>query len=200
MFSGIVETLGVITKIQNINEAKTLTISPQMSFDDLNLGDSIAVNGVCLTLINFQDNSFQVTVVQETLRVSTLNQLTEGSQVNLERSLKFNGRVGGHYVQGHVDAVGEILDWQKDSSGAIMARISIPKILSKYIINKGFITIDGMSITVIEALDDEFSVTFIPHTQQATITQHYQKGTWVNIEVDSIGKYIEKLVTIRQLS
>lgn len=196
MFNGIVETKGVVKKIELKDGCHELTIAPQLLFDDLTLGDSIAVNGVCLTITHFTATEFKVTVVPETLRCSNLKNLKENHLVNLERSLKLGARIGGHFVQGHVDGTGEILEIKSDASKALLVKIAIPANLAKYIIAKGFITIDGMSITVIHANMDWFTVTFIPYTQEITITQHYALNQLVNIEVDMLGKYIEKLAGV----
>lgn len=194
MFGGIVETTGTIHSITREGDCIHFTISPALPFDDLAIGDSVAVNGVCLTVTQFSSNTFNVTAVPETLRLTNLGSLAEKSLVNLERSLKVNARLGGHFVQGHVDAVGEIFEITPDGKNALLARIRVPETLAKYIVRKGYIGIDGMSITVIDAIDDWFSVTFIPHTQAATVVNQYQIGTYVNIEVDMMGKYLEKLL------
>lgn len=195
MFSGIVETLGHILAITSESACKHFKIAPLLKFDDLSIGDSIAVNGICLTVRQFDADSFQVTAVPETLRLSNLDRLAVGSKVNLERSLKVTARLGGHFVQGHIDGLGRIIDLKQDSaSTALIARIALPAHLTKYIIPKGFVAIDGMSITVIESDVESFTVTFIPHTQTVTLTQDYALHTELNIEVDMMGKYIEKIL------
>ena len=195
MFNGIVETTGKISDL-TINEGcKHFTIYPQITFEDLVIGESMAVNGVCLTITDFTHQSFNVTAVPETLRLTNLDQLIVGSAVNLERSLKLNSRMGGHYVQGHVDGLGQILEMNHDqNSEAWLVKISLPPSLAKYVVAKGYIGLDGMSITVIDAMPEWFTVTFIPHTQQVTIVNQYQKDQFINIEVDMMGKYIEKLL------
>lgn len=193
MFSGIVELIGYITAIEMHNGCKNLCIQPTSPFDDLTIGDSVSINGICLTVTHFTDTHFNVTVVPETLRLTNLNHLNVNDPVNLERSLKVGSRIGGHYVQGHVDGVGEILDITNDNSNALLVKISIPERLAKYVVNKGYITLDGMSITVIEAHSNWFTVTFIPHTQDVTVTNRYIVGSKINIEVDILGKYVEKL-------
>jgi riboflavin synthase len=194
MFSGIVETIGFIKQLVNLQDCLQLTISPQLSFTDLHIGDSVSVNGVCLTVTRFDATSFDVTIVPETLRLTNLGNLEINSLVNLERALPANGRFGGHYVQGHVDGIAEIIDLTIDGKQALLVTIKTTPALSKYIVNKGYITLDGMSITVIKAKADAFTVTFIPHTQAATIVQHYQIGTQINLEVDILAKYVEKLL------
>jgi riboflavin synthase len=197
MFSGIVETVGNILDIQIIEGCKKLSISPKNNFDDLVIGESISVNGVCLTVTDFSHDIFHVTAVPETLRLTNLNHLDIGSSVNLERSLKLNSRLGGHYVQGHVDGMGQILEIKNDHSNAWLVKINVPEKLAKYLVAKGYIALDGMSITIIQAEPDWITVTFIPHTQEVTITQHYACGQWINIEVDIMGKYIEKLLGVQ---
>lgn len=194
MFSGIVETIGIIIDLQRVDGCKNFTILPQQIFDDIAIGDSIAINGVCLTVTELTNESFNVTVVPETLRLTNLNHLVIGDKVNAERSLKVNSRLSGHLVQGHVDAMGEILEIENDHSSALLVKISLPKKLSHYVISKGYIGLDGMSITVINATPTWFSVTFIPHTQAVTIINQYHKGSLINIEVDMVGKYIEKIL------
>lgn len=196
MFNGIVETVGIIKQIQAKAACIDFTITTKEIFHDLFVGESIAVNGVCLTVTSFSENTFNVTAVPETLRISNLGDLIEGRLVNIERSMKANSRIGGHYVQGHVDGVGEVLELQTDGDAALLVTIKIPSILAKYIVNKGYIALDGMSITVIHSVDDWFTVTFIPHTQQVTIINQYCKGTKINIEVDILSKYVEKLLGV----
>lgn len=189
MFSGIVETTGKILQIKEEELRKHFTIKPSISFDDIKIGDSIAINGICLTTVQISEDFFTVTAVQETLQRTNLNFLTLNSSINLERALKYSDRMGGHYVQGHIDAMGQIL-----SITDLLTTISVPPHLSKYLVNKGFITMDGMSITVIHANSDHFTVTLIPHTRDVTIAKDYKKDDWINLEVDIIGKHIEKLI------
>jgi riboflavin synthase len=194
MFSGIVETIGLVSFIKMNPSQIDISITPQTLFSDINIGDSVAVNGVCLTVTNFVNNTFTATIVPETMRLTNLGMLQVGSKVNLERSLPVNGRIGGHYVQGHIDACAEIIDLQKDGQNALLLKISIPERFAKYIVDKGYIAIDGMSITIIKAAANWFSVTLIPHTQDATIVNQYQMGQRLNLEVDILGKYVEKLL------
>lgn len=194
MFSGIVTAIGIIQRILTQTDAIDFVIRIPDTFSDLTLGESIAVNGVCLTVTGFSQTSMNVTAVPETLRVTNLGQLTATSLVNLERSITLTTRLGGHYVQGHVDAVGEVLDIQTVGPTALLVKISVPLALGKYIVRKGYITLDGMSITVIDTALSWFTVTFIPHTQQVTVVSQYQKGSKINLEVDILGKYIEKLM------
>ncbi len=195
MFSGIVSAVGIIQHILTKKDCIDFVILVPETFTDLTIGESIAVNGVCLTVTHFSESCMYVTAVPQTLRVTTLCELTENSVVNLERSITINTRLGGHYVQGHVDVVGEILDIKSDGDAAILVKIGMPENLSKYVVRKGYITLDGMSITVIDTATNYFTVTFIPHTQQVTIVNQYRIGSKINLEVDILGKYIEKLIT-----
>ena len=194
MFGGIVETLGIVSSIKISPSYLDISIAPQKNFSDIALGDSIAVNGVCLTVTAFTDTTFTAMVVPETMRLTNLNDLVIGSKVNLERALPVNGRIGGHYVQGHVDAFTHIIDVKNDGDNALLVKFATPSSLAKYLVNKGYIAIDGMSLTIIEAKPDWFSVTFIPHTQGVTVVNQYQVGSRVNLEVDILGKYLEKLL------
>jgi len=194
MFSGIVECIGYITSIIMQDGCKHLSIKPSIPFNDLKIGDSVAINGICLTVTSFTDTHFNVTVVPETLRLTNLNDLANGDVINLERSLKLGSRMGGHYVQGHVDGTGEILEIKQDEkSTALLVKISLPEKLANYVVNKGYITLDGMSITIIEATNNFFTVTFIPHTQEVTIVNQYQPGKKINIETDIFGRYVERI-------
>jgi riboflavin synthase len=194
MFSGIVEGLGTIIQLSLSEGCKHFVIAPEQPFDDLTVGDSVSVNGVCLTVTSFTSDTFHVTAVPETLRLTNLDYLAEGEKVNLERAMKLNARVGGHYVQGHVDGTGEILEIEHDNSNALLVKIGMPQAFAKYMVNKGYIAIDGMSITIINATPEWFTVTFIPHTQAVTVVNQYKKGTKVNLEVDMAAKQLEKLL------
>lgn len=199
MFSGIVETLGIIHAILKKNDLYYLTIRPQLHFDDLRIGDSVAVNGTCLTVtaITKEANGeyqFDVEVVPETLRLTNLVDCKKESEVNLERSLQIGARLGGHFVQGHVDGIGKIVGIQSDGELALLVTIDVPKPLMPYIISKGFITLDGMSLTIVSLTEQTMTVTLIPHTQKVTVAKHYQVGSKINIEVDMMSKYIEKFL------
>lgn len=198
MFTGIIETIGIIHAITPQNDCIELIIRPHQIFDDLSIGDSLAVNGVCLTLthIDLFQNLFYVTVVPETLRVTNLDQLKINSEVNLERALKIGSRLNGHFVQGHVDTTAQISDIHPDGKGAWLVKFSLPSQYTCYLINKGFVAIDGMSITVIEAAEKYFTVTFIPHTIHETIVHNYQQNDYVNIEVDMTAKSLQKLLPL----
>lgn len=193
MFSGIVETIGVIQQLTYVGDCLQATIFPKIAWDDLKIGDSVSVNGVCLTVTQFTTKGFSTTMVPQTLRLTNLQRLKVGDAVNLERALKASDRIGGHYVQGHVDGVGEIIDIRAEGD-AQLVKMRIPEQLTKYLVDKGYVALDGMSITLINVQRDTFTVTFIPHTQQATIISHYQLGTKINIEVDILSKFVEKLL------
>lgn len=196
MFNGIVETTAIVLVIENDGDCKKLILSPHLPFSDLQLGESIAVNGVCLTVTHFDSRTFTVTVVPETLKLTNLDKIKIKDEVNIERSLQTNARISGHYVQGHVDNMGTLLELEKvtSTSPALLAKISLPPELAKYVVKKGYIALDGMSITVIDVGPNYFTVTFIPHTQAVTIINTYKIGQSINIEVDMMSKYIEKLM------
>jgi riboflavin synthase len=194
MFTGIVETIGDIVQIISVKGCKYFTIMPHLPLNDWAIGDSVSINGVCLTVIEFTDRDFKVAAVPETLRLTNLDQLAIHHFVNIERSLKVNARLGGHYIQGHIDGTGEILELSSDQGDALLAKIAIAPQLSKYIVNKAYIGLDGMSITVIHSEPSWFTVTFIPHTQKITITHTYQVGHMINVETDILGKYVEKML------
>lgn len=193
MYSGIVEILGIVTEVTDGDQIKNLTIAAPGILSDCKVGDSLNVNGVCLTVIDFDKEYFKVNVVSETLRKTNLGGLKIGSIVNLERCINATTRIGGHYIQGHVDMPICILEIQPEGE-AWNVIFSLPIDLRKYIVKKGFVGLDGMSITVVDVGDDWFSVTFIPHTQAVTIVKNYQVGTLVNLEVDMIAKYIENMM------
>jgi riboflavin synthase len=196
MFSGIVEEIGTVATIQHRPGGMTLTIQARDVLNEARIGDSIALNGVCLTIVRYDTETFDVELAPETLRKTSLGRLQVWSAVNLERSLAASGRIGGHIVQGHVDATGEVIRLQPDGE-AIMATFRAPVTLLKYIVPKGYIAVDGMSLTVVETGADWFSISFIPHTCAVTIVHHYTPGFLVNLEVDILGKYVEKLLASR---
>ena len=188
MFTGIVEELGTVGSIRS----GVLTVDASFILEDLHVKDSICVNGACLTVTELTGTGFQVDVVPETLRRTNLGELMSGSKVNLERSLQMGGRLGGHIVQGHVDCTGEISSITEDGD-AYLYSFAVPSELSKYIVQKGFICVDGISLTVVDCSDDEFTVTLIPYTREHTVLGAKSEGYKVNLEADIIAKYIEKL-------
>ena len=188
MFTGIVEELGTVGSIRS----GVLTVDASFILEDLHVKDSICVNGACLTVTELTGTGFQVDVVPETLRRTNLGELMSGSKVNLERSLQMGGRLGGHIVQGHVDCTGEISSITEDGD-AYLYSFAVPSELSKYIVQKGFICVDGISLTVVDCADDEFTVTLIPYTREHTVLGAKSEGYKVNLEADIMAKYIEKL-------
>lgn len=196
MFSGIVTTDGGVVSdcCDSPPGHKTITIQTTAPLT-CKVGDSMSVNGVCLTVTKHSINTFECTLVPETLQRSTLSTLQIGQTVNLEASLNYGAAIGGHMVQGHVDDVAQIIALETDHQTSLLCTFRPRNLnLMRYVIDKGFIAIDGMSITVIRALADSFTVTFIPHTREHTIVKNYHLGSWVNIEVDQMAKYIEKIV------
>lgn len=198
MFTGIVEEIGKISHIKNGIRSKVLQISANKILEDINLGDSIAVNGVCLTVTGYDNKSFSVDVMNETLQRSSLSNVKNGIKVNLERAMSANGRFGGHIVSGHIDSTGKISNITKDDN-AIIYEIKCGKDITKYIIEKGSIAIDGISLTVIYVSNDKFAVSIIPHTATNTILSDKRVGDIVNLENDCIGKYVEKILLERQI-
>jgi riboflavin synthase len=194
MFTGLIEEIGTISAITKGEKQFTLTISAQKVLEDVAIGDSIAVNGVCLTVTTATGHQFTVDAVPETLAKTNLGDLAEGAPVNLERSATPSTRLGGHYVQGHVDATGTISAFREDAE-ALWVTIKAPAEQMKYIVTKGYITIDGTSLTVVDTGDDWFTITLIPHTQEHITLPGKSVGDRVNLEVDIIAKYVEKLVT-----
>jgi len=197
MFTGIIEEIGTIKNIQKGKNSAVLTVQAKIVLEDLKIGDSIAVNGICLTVISFDNNSFNADVMHETLNRSSLTQLKAGSFVNLERAMLANGRFGGHIVAGHIDGVGKIIQIKKDDT-AIWYTIKTEKSILRYIVEKGSIAIDGISLTVAKVNSDSFSISAIPHTISQTILSKSKVGSIVNLENDIIGKYVEKLLKPEQ--
>lgn len=196
MFTGIIEEVGVIDSIKKGTRSSKLWISGEKIFEDLKLGDSVAVNGVCLTVSHFKGKIFEADVMSETLSRSSLGNLKVGSSVNLERAMAANGRFGGHIVSGHIDGVGSIFKMQRDDN-AVWIGIKTDMKLSRYIIEKGSIAIDGISLTVARESEGEFWVSIIPHTGAETTLLKKQLGDIVNLENDVIGKYVERFVNYK---
>lgn len=193
MFTGIIEDIGRIESIEAINKhaGLLLTIASEKMVSDVNLGDSISVNGICLTVTNFTDTNFQVEVMPETIAKTSLEGIANNSRVNLERAMKANARFGGHIVSGHIDGIGKITAIEADGI-ANWYTVQTSEPLMRYIIMKGSIAIDGTSLTVAGVEGDTFKVSIIPHTSEQTIFSTYQVGTIVNLENDIVGKYIEQ--------
>ncbi len=196
MFSGIVEEVGRVAHIETRDGLYVFQIRADTVLKGTHVGDSLAVNGVCLTVTSLSPTTFTVEVVPETLRRTNLRYLKVGHSVNLERSLAVGGRIGGHFVQGHVDDVGVVQAQHPDGESVVM-RFTAPEHVMRYVVPKGFIAIDGVSLTVVERDDDSFTVAFIPHTLSHTVAGRYQIGTVVNLEADIVGKYVVHWLTSR---
>ena len=200
MFTGIVEELGKVVEQQNLGDATRMVISGPLVSSDARHGDSIAVNGVCLTVVEvLAEGRFSADVMAETLKRSSLGALEQGSAVNLERAAAVDSRLGGHIVQGHVDGTGQVLA-RTPSEHWEVVRISVPATLSRYIVEKGSITVDGISLTVAGLGDDWFEVSLIPTTLALTTLGRAPVGSTVNLEVDVIAKYVERLLSARDVS
>ena len=193
MFTGIVESMGRVRGIKRGAQSFQIDIQAEAILDDVKLGDSIAVNGVCLTVTNYDSQHFTADVMPETMDKTTLKHLKSGEYVNLERALRVGDRMGGHIVQGHVDAVGVIKAKEKRDI-AYVYTIKAPAEVLHYTVPKGSITVDGVSLTVIDVLPDSFTVSLIPHSADQTILGRKQAGDYVNLESDILGRYIEKLL------
>lgn len=198
MFTGIIEEIGTIKSINSTGISSQLCISANKILEDTKIGDSIAVNGVCLTVTSIKSNLFTADVMAETLRRSNLGSLLPQSKVNLERAMPANGRFGGHIVSGHIDGTGTIVE-TKPEGNAVWIKINCSDNLLKYIIHKGSITIDGISLTVAKVTDSDFSVSIIPHTAANTTLLQKKSGDVVNLENDVVGKYIEKLLSFQKI-
>ncbi len=194
MFTGIIQSIGKIITITPGSVDTRLSVDVgDMAFDDVEMGESISINGACMTVVAFNENSFSADVSRESLAVTTLGRLKTGSAVNLERAMRLSDRLGGHLVSGHVDGVGQIT--QRVTEGrSIKFGIRVPDELAKYIAHKGSVCVDGVSLTVNEVNGSEFSLQIIPHTLQETIFSDYSVGEEVNIEVDIIARYLERLL------
>ena len=193
MFTGIIEEVGTVKAVNRSGASSFIEIQAKKVLEDVNIGDSIALNGVCLTVTHFGGGVFRADIMNETLSRSSLGCLTSGSPVNLERAMAANGRFGGHIVSGHIDGTGTITDIRNDGI-AVWYTVAAPPELLRYIVEKGSIAIDGISLTVAKVTDTSFSVSVIPHTAAKTILGSKKKGDIVNLENDIIGKYVEKLL------
>ena len=194
MFTGLIEATGSVANLERSSNLCRLRINSTLAQLDLKLGESIAVNGVCLTLTSWDRNSFTADVSSETLEVSTLGKLHSGSLVNLERALRLCDRLGGHIVSGHVDAIGQLLSRASEGE-AQRLEFSLPTEISRFVAPKGSITIDGISLTVNQVLGDSFSVMIIPHTLEMTTLKNIKVGGTVNLESDILARYVERLIS-----
>ncbi|MCM2418227.1 riboflavin synthase [Streptomyces sp. RKAG293] len=193
MFTGIVEELGEITAVEELGDASRFRVRGPVVTEGAKHGDSIAVNGVCLTVVDFGDGEFTADVMAETLSRSSLGALAAGSRVNLERPMALGGRLGGHLVQGHVDGTGTIVE-RKPAEHWEIVKVSLPAELTRYVVEKGSITVDGISLTVVDAGPDYFTISLIPTTLALTTLGFKQPGDPVNLEVDVLAKYVERLL------
>ncbi|MCM6846547.1 riboflavin synthase [Lactococcus lactis] len=192
MFTGIIEEIGEVSRLQKREKSFKISIRASLILEDMKLGDSISTNGLCLTVSEFNQKEFTADIMPESLNRSNLGTLNVGAKVNLERAMSLNGRFGGHIVSGHIDGVGQILEVKKEEN-AIWFEIKTSLNLMRYIVEKGSITIDGISLTVAQVKSKSFSVSIIPHTPKETIIADKKVGDTVNLENDILGKYIEKL-------
>ena len=193
MFTGLVEEIGKLENKIPEGLGYRMIISASKVLDDLEIGSSISVNGTCLTVVKLEKNTFSVEAIEETLKKTNLGELKTGGKVNLERSLKVDARLGGHFVLGHIDTTGEILD-VKELSNSHFVKISFPKKFRQYLIYVGSVAIDGISMTVAELSGNTFSVGIIPHTWEETIFSTRKAGDTVNLEFDVLGKYVERIM------
>ena len=193
MFTGIIEEIGKIKKIETIGPSARITISAKAILSDVHLGDSIAVNGICLTVTSFGEDYFVADIMNETIKRTSFHNMRIGTSVNLERAMKVDNRFGGHIVSGHIDGTGLIKSIENQGN-ATWYKIAPPVQLLRYIVEKGSIAIDGTSLTVAYVDRESFKVSIIPHTSEVTILSTKRPGDKVNLEVDIIGKYVEKLL------
>ncbi len=193
MFTGLIEDLGTLNDMEKTAKSAKLTITTKIELKDVAIGDSIAINGVCLTVVKKEADKFTVEVMWETIQKTNLKNLLPGYRVNLERALSLNGRLDGHLVTGHVDGIGTIVRKNKFEIAEVI-EIETNQDIIKYLIKKGSISIDGISLTIIDVTDKSFSVSLIPHTKEKTTFGVKSIGDTVNIEVDMLAKYIERLL------
>ena len=199
MFTGIIEELGKVRSVEERGDNARIVIEAKLALEGTNLGDSIAVNGVCLTALDLQSDSFAADVSKETLSRTTLGALKTGTPVNLERSVTPETRLGGHMVQGHVDARGQLIGVE-DHGESWTVRFSFPKEIARYLVFKGSVAVEGISLTIANLADDYFEVAIIPKTWEVTNLSSLKTGDDVNLEVDVIGKYVERLLAFKDSS
>ncbi|MGD9067597.1 MAG: riboflavin synthase, partial [Desulfobacterales bacterium] len=197
MFTGIIEGLGTIAGVRSSGQGKRMTVEADFSLDHTKIGDSISVNGACLTAVKIDGKRFEVDVSPETLQTTTFGKANVGERLNIERALRLSERIDGHLVSGHIDGTGIVKD-RKILSNAIIVTIGVDASLTQYMIAKGSVAIDGISLTINKRESDSFSVSVIPHTARLTTIGFKNKGDRVNIETDMIGKYVERFISGRQ--
>jgi riboflavin synthase len=193
MFTGIVSQIGTVEDVSDDGAGRRLVLSAP-GIGEMSIGASISVNGVCLTAVEIGDDKVSVEVIPETLQRTNLGTVLQASQVNLERPMPADGRFDGHIVQGHVDGVGTVSDVERSDDGGVVMKVEIPETLHRYLVEKGSITIDGVSLTVASLTDNGFSVALIPHTLEVTTLGLRNPGDTVNLEVDVLAKYVERLL------
>lgn len=197
MFTGIIEEIGKVQSIVKSTKSAKIIIKASKVLEETKLGDSISTNGVCLTVTEITPNSFTVDVMAETMRRSNLHILSSGDEINLERALRVGDRLGGHLVSGHIDGMGAISNYENEDNAVWVTISTSPEIL-RYIVQKGSITIDGISLTVAYVDESVFKVSIIPHTKEVTTLLRKKVGAIVNLECDMVGKYIEKLLLSKE--
>ncbi len=197
MFTGIVAEVGRVTRCEQTDRGRRLTVEARGITEDLEVGDSVAVNGICLTAVEVDPPRFQMEAVSETLARTNLGDATEDSSVNLERPVRLGGRLDGHVVQGHVDGVGVVLDIQPEGESRRVV-LSVPEELERYLVYKGSVAVDGVALTVTAVARRSFEVALIPHTLASTILGSWKVGDKANIEVDILAKYVEKLLVTKR--
>lgn len=195
MFTGLIEDVGKVQKLERRGSSAKLSVSTALPVAEFLLGDSVAINGVCLTVTNIDGSLLTFDVSPETLDTSGLGRLSSGSMVNLERAMRLSDRLGGHIVTGHIDCVATLTE-RRVESGNIILNFRLPSEKCRYVIEKGSVAIDGISLTVNSVTSDSFSVNIIPHTAEMTTLRAGKPGDMVNIETDIIGKYVERLLTV----
>ena len=193
MFTGIIEEKGTVAAVRKGNVSSKITFRASVVLSDIHEGDSIAVNGVCLTATDITDSTFTADVMAETMRRSSLGSLKSGDCVNMERAMLCGGRFGGHIVSGHIDGTGKIVSMKREEN-AVWVTVAAGSSIMKYIVEKGSVALDGISLTVASVTDNDFKVSIIPHTASETTLLSKQPGNLINIECDMIGKYVEKLM------
>ena len=196
MFTGLIEEIGIIDSIINLGGGKRIKVKANNILDDIKIDDSVAINGCCQTVVKFDKNSFEVVAIEETLRKTTFQYLKVGEKVNLERAMQLGGRMGGHYVQGHVDCVGKVLSIYAEKTDHLI-KIEFPNEFRKYIVNVGSITLEGVSLTVARIDKNNFTVAIIPHTFENTILSNLKIGQKVNLEFDILAKYVENILNYK---
>jgi riboflavin synthase len=193
MFTGLVEETGIVQALQEQGDLCQLTVQAALILKGLKPGDSIANNGCCLTVTSISGGKITFDLLQETLRATNLGDVKAGSRINLERSLQVNDRIGGHFVTGHVDGTGLITRWEKEGKDDVL-EVEVPQGMERYVVPKGCIAIDGISLTVGQVSENRFNVWIIPHTREVTALKERQAGDRVNLEFDLLAKYTEKLL------